>query len=134
MNEIAQFSPDSLIATCRIVEGELAFGVAKSERVIENLREQERFLNTISILELSSEIANAYGIVKAALFEKYAPKQKNLREKFDVTKDLGISDNDIWIAAFAWQHQLKVVTSDKSHFQWIREATGTPFENWGIQV
>jgi tRNA(fMet)-specific endonuclease VapC len=61
-----------------------------------------------------------YGQLRAMLFEKYAPKKKrkkNLRPEQAIdpvtAKELGIDENDLWIAAQAITRNLTLVTNDK---------------------
>ena len=56
------------------------------------------------------ETARHYGIIKFALLRKGRP----------------ILENDIWIAASAWQHRLTVATRD-GHFDYVDDL---PLEHW----
>jgi tRNA(fMet)-specific endonuclease VapC len=60
-----------------------------------------------------------YGDLRARLFEKFAPKKrrrKGLRPEELVdpvtAKELGIQENDLWIAAQAIERNLVLVTND----------------------
>lgn len=88
--------------------------------------EQERdFLEFVqkrlpTILNVERHTRIAYGSLRARLFEKYAPKdrrKKGLRPEqlIDPTtaKELGIQENDLWIAAQALEHNLVLVSHDK---------------------
>ncbi|MBN8596950.1 MAG: type II toxin-antitoxin system VapC family toxin [Planctomycetes bacterium] len=70
--------------------------------------------------EVSSDAAAAYGELRAQLFNKYAPgdnrKPKLLPEQLvdpATAKDLGIQENDLWIAAQAMAHAMVLVTNDR---------------------
>lgn len=71
-------------------------------------------------LEVSSDAAAAYGELRARLFNKYAPgdkrKPKMLPEQLvdpATAKELGIQENDLWIAAQAMAHGMVLVTNDR---------------------
>ncbi|MBY0310699.1 MAG: hypothetical protein K2W85_01375 [Phycisphaerales bacterium] len=70
--------------------------------------------------EVSSDAATAYGELRARLFNKYAPgdkrKPKMLPEQLvnpTTAKELGIQENDLWIAAQAMAHGMVLVTNDR---------------------
>ncbi len=84
------------------VIGELYYGARKSDRVLENLRRVNTFVDEHIFLSCDLETADWYGIIKERLQTKGTP----------------IPDNDIWIAAIALQHNLILVTRD-AHFDEI---------------
>ena len=49
-----------------------------------------------------------YAKLKAKIMDKFAPKERNKRRKTKIT-DLGIGENDLWIAATAIENNLIVV-------------------------
>jgi predicted nucleic acid-binding protein len=70
-------------------------------------------------LEITEHVAEQYGELKAWLFNNCGPnakksKAKRAEELVDPTtgKELGIDENDIWIAAQAKTHNLVLVTHD----------------------
>jgi tRNA(fMet)-specific endonuclease VapC len=128
--KIVSLDSDLIVATCAPVFGELTFGAYKSRRKRENLQRLEGLARRVVVLPITSNIAHVYGIIKHALFERYAPKEKKRRDEYDVVKETGISDNDILIAAVALYHRLIVVTDDRTDFEKIRRVTGLPFERW----
>jgi len=79
--------------------GELYYGAQKSDKVMENLRRINTFVENYILLSCDLETAQWYGIVKNQLRRQGHP----------------IPDNDIWIAAIAMQHGLILVTRD-AHF------------------
>lgn len=85
-----------------IVIGELYFGAHKSTRVKENLATVDEFAASVVVLGCDSGIACRYGEIKHQLHLKGRP----------------LPENDIWIAATAIQHDLKVVTRD-THFEQV---------------
>lgn len=70
------------------------------------------------IIPVDNHTRYYYGPIKAAIFERYPPKNadENHPEKcFDLGagSELGIDENDLWIAAQAIQHGLILVANDK---------------------
>jgi predicted nucleic acid-binding protein len=70
-------------------------------------------------LEITEHVAQWYGDLKAWLFDNCAPnvkraKKKRVEELLSPTtgKELGIDENDLWIAAVAVTHGLVLVTHD----------------------
>ncbi|MBD2200972.1 type II toxin-antitoxin system VapC family toxin [Calothrix sp. FACHB-1219] len=116
------------IATCVIVQGELTYMMENSAHRESNLASLTEFLQDIRIYNVIGETANIYGQLKAALMKQFGPKEKSKRRKTQVT-DLGFDENDLWIAAIALQHGLKVV-SDDSDFQRIQQVRTLSVESW----
>lgn len=92
------------------VIGELYYGARKSDRILENLRRINTFVEEHIFLSCDLETADWYGIIKERLQRKGVP----------------IPDNDIWIAAIAMQHGLILVTRD-AHFD---EVESLQTERW----
>ncbi len=69
------------IATCVIVQGELTFMMEKSQRRETNLARLAEFLEDLRLYHITEETATIYGQIKAALFNKFAPKDKKKRRK-----------------------------------------------------
>jgi len=70
-------------------------------------------------VEITKHVAEQYGEMRAWLFNKFGPiakKSKTKRAEELVNpatgKELGIDENDIWIAAQAMTHNLVLVTHD----------------------
>ncbi|MEN9521267.1 MAG: hypothetical protein RLZZ381_3855 [Cyanobacteriota bacterium] len=116
------------IATCVIVEGELTFMVEKSTQKETNRARLTEFLEDLRVYLITEDVATIYGQLKAALFNQFAPKEKNKRRKTKIT-DLGFDENDLWIAAIALQHNLTIVSAD-SDFQRIRTVKALSVESW----
>ena len=76
-----------------IVIGELFYGAYNSKRIAENVQRINDFIEANTIISCDSETAKWYGQIKNTLKTKGRP----------------IPENDIWIAAIAQQHQLKLV-------------------------
>jgi tRNA(fMet)-specific endonuclease VapC len=84
------------------VVGELYYGAEKSKRRQENTVLFEQVLDDFEILPMTKETATGYAIIKARL----------------VKSGYNIPDNDIWIAATAYENNLSVVTFD-GHFSFM---------------
>ncbi|KKD34974.1 type II toxin-antitoxin system VapC family toxin [Limnoraphis robusta Tam1] len=119
---------DQPIATCTIVKGELIDMAARSQQREANLALIQRFLLGLYIYPIDETTAEIYGKLKAAVFDRYAPKDKSQRRRTNITQ-LGIGENDLWIAAVAVQHQLTLVTADQD-FQRIQAVQPFNLESW----
>lgn len=93
-----------------VVLGELYFGAEKSRRVEENLVRIESFAADCTMLPADAEVAREYGRVKQWLKSRGRP----------------IPENDVWIAATARTHGLKLVTRDR-HFDGV---DGLEVDDW----
>ena len=93
-----------------IAIGELFFGARKSGRIQENLAYIDELAIASIILACDTDTARHYGEIKYALRLKGRP----------------LPENDIWIAAIAFQHDLTLITRDK-HFI---EIEGLRTETW----
>jgi tRNA(fMet)-specific endonuclease VapC len=105
-----------------ITLGEIAYGhrVAPSP----NAAKQAEFTRFVreqfpQVLEMVDDVAEHYGELRAWLFENCGPnvkksKAKRAEELVNPTtgKELGIDENDIWIAAQAKTHNFVLVTHD----------------------
>ena len=93
-----------------IVLGELYYGAMLSLHSKQNVNRLEKFAKKCSVLNCDEETSLIYGKVKSSL------------------KIIGkpIPENDIWIAALALQHKLKLITRDR-HFDFI---DGLVKEEW----
>jgi tRNA(fMet)-specific endonuclease VapC len=121
------------VSTCVIVRGELIYMAQNSERKEENLERFKSFLGNIEIYHIDEQTADVYGELKTGLMKFLGPKKKKQRSKIKF-HDLGVDDNDLWIAAVAKQHGLVVVSGDK-HFERINQADqNLKVENWGIET
>jgi tRNA(fMet)-specific endonuclease VapC len=116
------------IATCVIVQGELTFMMEKSQHKETNLARLTEFLPDIRIYRVTEETATIYGQIKAALFNQFAPKEKNKRRKTKIA-DLGFDENDIWITAISLQNNLTIVSRD-SDFLRIQQVRTFSLESW----
>ena len=90
---------------------ELAFGAAKSGRPELNRRRIEVFRSQLTVLDLTSEVAQIYGALRAEL-----ERRGTL-----------IGPHDLLIAAQALQEKLVLVTNNVREFKRI---PGLKIENW----
>ena len=101
-------SPEIFLSS--VVLGELYFGAAKSARPVANKAKAEDFAASCPLVVSDQVTALEYGSVKTSLKKKGKP----------------IPENDVWIAACAFQHDLILVTRD-GHFKYVE---GLQFEAW----
>ena len=89
------------------------------ERLQADVRKKMSFFPLV--LEMDKHTVEPYSDLRAALFKKYSPKDKRGRLKAKwpeelcektTSKELGIQENDIWIAAQAVQYNLILVSGD----------------------
>jgi tRNA(fMet)-specific endonuclease VapC len=94
-----------------IAVGELYYGARKSARATENVERVAALAAASAVLPCDAATAAVYGEVKAALRARGTP----------------IPENDLWVAALARQHQLRLVSRD-AHFTVI---PGLDVVGWG---
>lgn len=119
---------EASMATCVIVRGELMDMAHRSERVTSNLTKIRAFLRDINVYLIDEQTADIYGELKAALFARFGPKEKSKRRRFTLSQ-LGVSDNDLWIAAVALRHNLILVSAD-TDFDRLQQVRTLAIENW----
>ena len=104
--------------------GEIEFGLRTalpSKR--DYVEEFKHFVSDIGpAREISQHTVPCYGQLRALLFEKFAPKakrRKKLRPEQLVdpvtSLELGIQENDLWMAAQAMEFNFVFATGDKMH-------------------
>jgi tRNA(fMet)-specific endonuclease VapC len=101
--------------------GEIAFGhklVPKPN--VDAQRDYENFLSSQFpfVVSIDRHTVEYYAILRAKLFQKFAPKNKRPRwiEQLQDPisgRELGIQENDLWLAAQAVQYNLVFVTNDR---------------------
>jgi len=125
-----------------ITLGEIEFGLrVRREEMPEFERDLRLFVQEKlpTVLDVTSTTRTYYGSIRASLFERYGlhvKRNKKLRlgQLTDPASEaeLGIQENDVWIAAQAVEYNLVLVSNDK--LTKIREAAdGLLFENWVTQ-
>ncbi len=132
----------AVVLTSAIVLGEIEYGIAAigqdEQHSLSEFRTQvnRQFVQKRLLLNVSRSTTSVYGNLRARLFEKFAPKsrrRKGLRpeELIDpiTSKELGIQENDLWIAAQAIERNLVLVSNDA--IKRIREvASELRVEDW----
>ncbi len=88
------------VATSVIACGELRYMARKSTQEQSNLERIEAFLRIIDIYGVNLAVANIYGNIKGDIINRLGPRDKAQRRRFTI-QDLGVSDNDLWIASTA---------------------------------
>ena len=121
---------ESNLAISVVTEGELLYMAENSQKIAENLQIIEDFIADISIYDINDRVSHIYAKLKAKIMDKFAPKERNKRRKTKIT-DLGIGENDLWIAATAIENNLIIVSRD-SDFKKIQQAWDFSLENWHI--
>ncbi|NJL35025.1 MAG: type II toxin-antitoxin system VapC family toxin [Chloroflexaceae bacterium] len=116
------------VATSVIVRGELVFMVEKSERKIANFRRLETMLARLTMYSIDTDTADWYGTLKAALLDRFGPKEKSKRRKIKI-EAIGVTENDLWIAATAKRHGAIIVSADRD-FERIAAITDLVREYW----
>jgi predicted nucleic acid-binding protein len=140
---------EAIILTSCVVLGEIEHGVAAvrlkspgslEESRLADLRAQidRQFVERRLLLNVSRSTALVYGDIRARLFDKFALKSKRKKERAPeqltdpvCPKELGIEENDLWIAAQAIERNLILVTNDK--MPRIRQVTPElRTEDWSV--
>ena len=125
-----------------ITLGEVEYGlqVARSDTLKQEA--YRAFINTYLPMALNITKATRiyYGSLRASIFEKYAPNERRRRglrpeQLIDpvTSRELGIQENDLWIAAQALEYNLVLVTNDK--MDRIRDVCeDLQVENWAANA
>jgi tRNA(fMet)-specific endonuclease VapC len=120
------------LAISAITEGELLYMAENSNQIEENLVIIKEFLVDMSVYDVDSGTSCIYAKLKAQIMNQFAPKERSKRRKTRIT-DLGIGENDLWIASIAIQNNLTVVSADRD-FKRIQEPWAFPLETWYADV
>lgn len=97
-----------------ITFGELKYGAAKSPMKSEAMEILARITELIPVLQLTNEVADRYGTIRAELERMGQP----------------IGNNDLWIAAHAMAAGLTLVTNNEKEFRRVR---GLKIQNWATR-
>jgi len=116
------------LTTSVVVWGELIFMAENSQKKAANLVRVRLLLRDIQIIPIDRKTAEIYGQLKAEIIARFGPRERNKRRRTRI-EELGVHENDLWIAATALCHGLTIVSSD-SDFERIREARAIHLENW----
>jgi tRNA(fMet)-specific endonuclease VapC len=118
----------SNVAISAITEGELLYMAENSTSVVDNLAIIEEFLEDMPVYDVNSNTSRIYAKLKAKIMDCFGPKERKKRRKIRI-HELGISENDLWIASIAIENYLTIVSADRD-FQRIQQAWDFPLENW----
>lgn len=88
-------------AVSAITAGELEVGLRLISRALKVRQRTQAFLARCTLLPVEPATGEAYATIKLMLRRKGQP----------------IPENDVWIAAVALQHDLLLVTRDRTHFE-----------------
>jgi tRNA(fMet)-specific endonuclease VapC len=116
------------VTTSVVVAGELRYGAAVSERRHENAAGVEDFLGRIDQLLISPATAQHYADLKSRLLLEYGPRERARRGGFDLAR-IGFTDNDLWIAASAIEHDAFLV-SDDGDYRRMAAVSSLRVESW----
>ena len=109
----------------RVALAEVEFGFELNPNIDVTTKQQ---MNTgmaaYQILDIGKHTVSPYAQIRAALFDKKCPRNKkkqiktNLRPEFftalsPTAYELGIQENDLWMAAIAVERNMTLVTQDK---------------------
>jgi len=119
---------NALTVTSIIVAGELRFMAQNSQQKTANLLKIRAFLQRIDVYSIDLAIAQIYGEFKTELIRQFGPREKS-RRRTTKLGEIGISENDLWIAATALRHSLTVVSTD-SDFERMRQVREFNLESW----
>ncbi|MDZ8259567.1 type II toxin-antitoxin system VapC family toxin [Nostoc sp. ChiQUE01b] len=86
------------LATSVIVAGELRFMTQNSEQKAANLIKINAFLRRINLYGIDKETTEIYGDFKSEIIKQFGSKEKSKRRTTKLAT-IGISENDLWIAA-----------------------------------
>lgn len=125
---LTNLNQGAILATSVIVCGELMYGAENSARKSENLLLVRSFIVKMNILSIDGKIFETYALIKAKIFNRFAPKEKSLRRKYRF-ENLGFKDNDLWIAATGICHNATIVSSDND-FKRMLDVNDFPLECW----
>jgi len=141
INKIKQEDSHLWISVITWGEFEYGYNIVAGRSLETRFRQ---FVNSQSpiVYDVDKHVTEAYGKVRAALFERFAPGEKKKKVKRPeqlidpvTAKELGIQENDLWIAAQALTRDMILVTNDKKLIRPIVEVLGDELkiENWAEQ-
>lgn len=124
LREFLRKDTDAPVWVSIIVFGEIEYGLKIRAGLEENFKKIIRnnmLLFLPYLLNIDKHTIEPYSDLRAALFQEYSPRDK--RDKIKVkwpedlidktsAKELGVQENDIWIAAQAIQYNLTLITND----------------------
>ena len=143
IRHVAALPETDFLSTSAIVLGEIEYGhrAVSPDPGFPIQQRYRRFVADIVpiIFEVGKATCLYYGPLRAKLFEKFAPKKKRRKKaRPEQLKDpttaleLGIDENDLWLAAQAVERNLVLVTHDRmKHIQEVLSGDLTlTIEDW----
>jgi len=103
-----------------VVWGEVIFGAKANPKF--PFDEYREFIHKDKplILPIDEHVAEVFGALKAEIFKKKSAKvfransgRENLLKNPIPAKDIGVDENDLWLAAQALAHNLILITGDR---------------------
>jgi predicted nucleic acid-binding protein len=113
---------NSQIYLSAVVWGEVIFGAKANPKF--PFDEYREFIHKDKplILLIDEHVAEMFGALKTEIFEKKSDKvfrtnsgRKNLLKNPMPAKDMGVDENDLWLAAQALVYNLVLITNDRMH-------------------
>ena len=136
---IQELPPGAPLMISAITLGEIEYGLHVVSE--DSTAWQEAFRELVDrrlpmVLDISKTTCMYYGSLRARLFEKYTPRQRRRRglrpeQLIDpvTSRELGIQENDLWLAAQALEFNLVLATNDAlEHIRDVCEEL--QIENW----
>ncbi|EFK11198.1 toxin-antitoxin system, toxin component, PIN family [delta proteobacterium NaphS2] len=122
LTDFLQERSESLVWVSVIALGEIEYGLKIAPQMDENSQNEVRMrMSEYAFLEVNKHTVESYSDLRSALFKKYSPRSRRGRLKMKwpedlcertTSKELGVQENDIWIAAQAVQYNLILVSND----------------------
>lgn len=116
------------LATSVIVAGELRFMAQNSNQKAANLIKINAFIKRINLYSIDQETTEIYGDFKSEIIKQFGPKER-IKRKTTKLNTIGISENDLWIAATVLRHSFILVSSD-SDFERMAQVREFSRETW----
>lgn len=138
---VGELPPATPLFVSAITLGEIEFGHQITVSTDQERRfEYQRFVDETfrdHVLPVTHKTRCHYGDLRSSLFRRYPPlskKQNHPERCYDkaTASELGIEENDLWIAAQAIERNLVVASADK--LEKLIEVSGGLLEvvNWGV--
>jgi len=144
INRITDLPPRAPLFVSPVTIGEMEYGYrSQLPQAPDREFEFRAFIRAKvpSVLPIDKHTAEAFGRLRAAIFDRFAPNDLRKKKKrpcqltdHATATTLGIDENDLWIAAQAIQYNLVLVTNDgmaniRAVLPNVAPELG-PIENW----
>lgn len=109
----------------RVALAEVEFGFELNPKISASVRQQMTVgIGAYQILDIGKHTVSPYAQIRAALFDQKCPRNQkkrirtNLRPEFftslsPTAYELGIQENDLWMAAIAVERNMTLITADR---------------------